>query len=160
MTIDHIRASVQLAESIASTENKLLTMEVSGAPQNLVLERRTQLGALYESMLTDAIAEKLLPQARNMIHVNEARLTGFRNAFLGKMIEAVANEEQNVGRWMDSRDLFSDSLQQHYWDELIIAIETGDKNQILAAVAELLSGIQWDLMELNIPPPPPYYRLT
>lgn len=160
MTIDDIRTSVRLAESIASTEVQLLTMEAGGVPRELVLERRTQLGGLYERMLTDLVAEKLLPQARNIIRVNEERLTGFRNSFLGRLMEAVANEGQGAGRWTESRDLFSDSFQQHHWDEFIIAIETGDKNQILDAVAELLSSVQWDLMELNIPPRPPNYRLT
>ncbi len=154
--------SIQLVEEITAIECQIKIFQRSGAPEELIEKSRTKLGARYEQLLQNQLAEKLLPQARIAIRMKEARLAAMDATLLEALINSVGNEEQlsaGGGGWMESGDVITDPAVKEHWDSFIEALGRCNATDALGALSQLLSDVKWDLVDRKLPPAAPPYRI-
>lgn len=171
---DTIRASIQRAERMARREGALTHIKDTNGPDFLVDQRREFLGESFSQIADDRLAEKLLPQARVVIMMREARDRFIEEkTYLGELAHNLTDLYESLGfleqdrldtEQEGGRDLSPPSGpngRETIWRNFAEAIRTDNRQEILRALQFLLIEIHSDFLHLDkeLPPLPPRYRI-
>lgn len=165
-TPEQIEKSIKLAEEVARKENRLKLFQKHDLPESVISDVRTKSGGHLAELMNDPLAEKLLPQARIVVSMREARKVFLeRQTKLGILLDAISNqtqvEEEGRGRSdKDSKDFFSEMPEEHGdWLKFLSALSSGNKADLLNALMGLLIGITINLTKQDLPPVAPEYDI-
>jgi hypothetical protein len=160
MTSELIK-SVRLAEKIATAEEQLSVLRDNAMPRRILDDQRTRVGALYAEVIHDITAEKILPQAREVVRRENLRNEALEKTLLGAIINAVSNEEQLAAGgsgWMESGESITNPQAKMHWEKFAKAMERCETLDALGELCQLLFIAKWDLVDCELPPAPPPYR--
>ena len=168
---DKERASIRRAEKMAERELAFVDSKRKKFPPVFIDKHRDLLGESFAEIVDDRLAEKLLPQARVVVMMRDARGRFIKNkTYIGQLARDLDNLYESMGfleqdmEEMEQGDFTGHAFpasRKETWRRFVKAIRSGDKRKILRAVQFLMIEVHSDILHLReeLPSIPPRYRL-
>ena len=153
-----IRQAIARAEKMVKSEKVLTKLKAHKAPEAVIAHEREIVGQDMENILSDQLAEKLLPQAQNIAEMREARLQYLSSCtFLGS--SKARFEDLFIEFAHQDGDLENFESREQALDVLEKAIRSGNQITIVATISNILEFIEQDMVfrDEELPPLAPRY---
>ena len=155
-----IQKAIARAERMIRSEERLTSLKAHNAPESVITYEREIVGQNMGNLVSDKLAEQLIPQARNIAAMRHDRLQYLsRNTFLGSCktrFEDLFIDFAHQDGELDPFDTKEEAL-----DVLERAIRSGNQITIVGTIANILDFIAQDLVyrDEELPPLPPQYSI-
>jgi hypothetical protein len=155
-----IQKAIARAERMIRSEERLASLKAHNAPESVITYAREIVGQNMGNLVSDELAEQLLPQARNIAAMRDDRLRYLSsNTFLGSCktrFEDLFIDFAHQGGEPDQFETNEEAL-----DVLERAIRSGNQLTIVGTISNILDFIEQDLVyrDEELPPLPPQYSI-
>lgn len=153
-----IRQAIARAERMVGSEERLTKLKTLEAPEAVINHERENIGQNMGNIFSDQLADKLLPQSRNIAAMREARMQYLSShTFLGSC--KARFEDLFIEFAHQEGDPENFETKEEALDVLEKAIRSGDQVTIVGTISNILDFIGQDMVYRNeeLPPLPPQY---
>jgi hypothetical protein len=152
--------AIKSAESLVRSEMRLTNLAKLNAPPTIISEEREVVGGRMADIISDDLAQQILPQARQILLMREMRVEYLhRNTLLGKChdhFDTLFNELAHSCDIDVPCSTVTEALKI-----LENAIRSNHEGEVACALLAVLEFVMHDLTfrAEELPPLPPAYRL-
>jgi hypothetical protein len=170
-TPEQVRKSIELAEAVARIERevgrgngRLEQYRNRGGSWEHYYDPRcegakTSLHRLRGELELDPLAEKLLPQAREIVPLAKTRDETLRETRFGELVEAIQHQllVAHDAKGLEAARLFAGTHHEDDWRKFVEAFDAGDKISLLNSLVALLGFVWEDMLNVELPRAAPGY---
>src|ERR1035441_5203061 len=140
-----IQKAIARAERMIRSEQRLTSLKAHNAPESVITHEREIIGENMGTLASDELAERLLPQARNIAAMRDDRLRYLSsNTFLGSCKTRFEDLFIDFAHQEGEVDQFE--TKEEALDVLERAIRSGNQLTIVGTIANILDFIEQDLV--------------
>jgi len=168
---EQVRKSIELAEAIVRAEqgveigrknwehyrNRGVSYEHYSDPRAEGWGKR--LSELQWELKEDPLAEKLLPQARTIVPLQEARRETIQETRFGEFVEAIQHQLLIIcgAKGFENPRLFAGTHYERHWKDFVAALNAGDKTKLMESLLILLDFVARDMRNVEFSKAAPGY---
>jgi hypothetical protein len=155
-----IKEAAILARRLVLNENRLASLQRCNAPEKIIAMEKERLWEFKEKVEENPLVTELLPQARKVLAMENARSTYLRTqTFLGN-VEAKIDECCDA-KVFDETHIFLTGSDEEMLTRFMNTSAKGDARKILLDLKEILPHVRFDIEKrTDVPHPPPQFRIT
>ena len=157
-----IQKAIKRAERMIRSEERLTSLKAHNAPESVITYEREIVGENMGNLVSDELAEQLLPQARNIAAMRHDRLQYLSsNTFLGSCKTRFEDLFLDFAHQGGELNLDQFETNEEALDVLEKAIRCGNQLTIVGTIGNILDFIEQDLVyrDEELPPLPPQYSI-
>ena len=159
-----VTKAIDSVEAFVEAEVAFQIFKKSNMPEGMIMEARERLGEHHARLIENRLAEKLLPQARVIVKQKAARKTVLEeNTSFGELYFAVGYLASREGTGIPKEESQKAALGSFKSEETkkiwldFLATQKNDK--AFHFLHLLLSEAKWSIVETDLPPVPPRYKI-
>lgn len=121
----------------------------------VIIEQSKKLLDIYKVWVAQLeINEKVLLLAREYADAQRDKTAVVEKSLLGEMLYALELQRTHILGMTYAPKLFGDEMCHEDWKNFLIALDEGNKEQILDNIWKLLIAVKWDIVRTNFRPLP------
>jgi hypothetical protein len=156
---EQIAKSIRRAEALVKSENRLALLNSRQDVRDLLISSfQESVGSRMGDIIDDTLAEKFLPQARQVVGMHAERIGFIREkTLLGRLEVALQDFGMEGGRVEEAHlNLTTEEL----FSEFNSALGTADTNKIFTTLSLIVAEAINQMADTDLPPVAPEYDLS